>query len=74
MKKRENLFCCEFISHIIYEKYIYISISFRWGNGGVGYMVVCFFLFFTAGHITEAASKHQIHLFVRFVTAIFIML
>lgn len=33
-------------------------------------MVVCVNLFFAAGHITEAASKHQIHLFVQFVIAI----
>lgn len=33
-------------------------------------MVVCVNLLFAAGHITEAASKHQIHLFVRFVIAI----
>jgi hypothetical protein len=30
-------------------------------------MVSFLYLFSAAGHITEAASKHQIHLFVRFV-------
>jgi len=66
-EKESHLFCCEFISHIIYR-------SLSGGMEVGGYMVVCFFIFFAAGHIMEAASKHQIHLFVRFVTAIFIML
>jgi len=66
MEKKEN----QFILLRIYFP-CYISFSLRLGGGvGEGTWLSVIFLFFTAGHITEAASKHQIHLFVRFVMAI----
>lgn len=65
------LFCCEFISHIIYRSrevgtwlscvYVCVCVS----------VCLCLsYFFFAARHIMEAASKHQIHLFVRFVNVI----
>lgn len=63
MKKRESIY---FVANLFSMLYIVLS-QVRVGEGTWLFVI---FLFFTAGHITEAASKHQIHLFVRFVMAI----
>jgi len=62
-KKRESIY---FVANLFSMLYIVLSQM----GVGEGTWLSVIFLFFTAGHITEAASKHQIHLFVRFVMAI----
>jgi len=64
-KKREPIY---FVANLF--SMLYIVLSQIGGGVGEGTWLSVIFLFFTAGHITEAASKHQIHLFVRFVMAI----
>lgn len=68
-------FFCEFIFHIRYryrsrEVGTWLFCVYVWLCVCVCMSVFILPLFFAARHITEAASKHQVHLFVRFVNAI----